>query len=225
MALAIVTALLVFVALFGYPGVFGSGANREGLRVEGHAVARWYDASGNLLGEWSGQNSLSGIAISAIAACLGGISTTPFAFKTCTDLTTGIEAIWNCAAGVNCPSTPTVLSDSASELVQCNQFLSCKAVSLGNTGIQPSGCNPTTTEGCATGWNVTANFGSTTFTGVDCGSSCIVSNIEAGLVTFSQPVITLPPIVSGISSFDLLTPSIPVSPGDTLVLAITFTVS
>jgi|GEM_PF-4450062 len=220
--LAFTTALLVSVALFGYPGVFGNGGTQDGLRVEGHAVAKVYGPSGGLVGVWSGDNVLQAEGRNALASCVSGFSSIPFETGQCTGLTDGLFVDWLCN-GSSCPTAASInFIDSSDLQVQCQDPANgggCGAISVADpVAITPSGCDPSATI-CATGWNVTALFPSGTFSSKDCGSTCTIDQANAGLVSYYGG------LVFGFTQFDQLGPSIAVSPGDSLSLTITFTVS
>lgn len=228
---ALIAGLLSY-ALLANAGYFSTNSStNQGLRVEGHGVIKVFNAQGKLVKQWEGYNSLNLGAINEILGCASGYPGKIGPLNTCSGFTNATEVYWTCN-GSGCPTTSDILvSQTASQEVFCSPItaIGCGVLTTANdipfSGSPPTSatCNPTIfpTSTTCSGWNVTSTI-SGAFTTQNCATSgCPITG--AGAASYIPAL--------GLGGFDIsyqfdsLYPSITVTPGDTLVLTISFTVS
>ena len=124
---------------------------------------------------------------------------------------------------------PSLTCTSVASTSMCTQ-----STSAATNYPTPQGCSPTKGSPLCSGWITEAVFPPTTFTSTDCGTSCHVEAVFAGQSGIVGPVFDELCTHAWFSPTDLATgvsctlgPNDipPVSPGDTLVVTIAFSIS
>ena len=193
------------------------GGTGQSISIAGTVKLQAYSASGALLSTWQWPDPLVTDSLSNIAFCFSGSNS--LAFNP------------NCHSWINAID---IYTDSPSGTCSHTAFLNC-------TYLQGTAPNYLLPIGCSvnydcTGWESQATFGPTTFTSSNCGSSCNVEMVlpgwQPGTANYVYPFDALCTIANGVTA-----PSIPgatctlasaiatVSPGQTLVVTVTYTVS
>jgi hypothetical protein len=229
---SVVVGILLGTTIFA--NVFSgttSGTQKQPLAISGTETIRVIGANGKIVSTWNGQDPLTNIGMNAIVSCVTGSdggSTTPWFFGTCSSWINGIEISFDNPSGT-C-SYAAILSDCTLRIASATN------------SITPAGCSVTNPSNFAistppcTGWSTLAIFPVSTFTALNCGTSCHVEDVVAGINAGGG---------SGIVPFDELCTHAyaggnpetgvgctlgggaipPVSPGDTLVVTIAFSIS
>jgi hypothetical protein len=205
--------------LFLSPLSGSAGQTRQdNVKIQGMGFFQVFDSQGRLVSQQTEHNSLYANGVNNMAACLSGVSTSGnYGGAPCTGVTNGIGATWTCNGGSNCLNGVITVADNTKDDGSCGGGgLACAGDAVATDALTPSGCNEFGTNSCV-GWAVTATFPSELFTTSSCATSCTVTS------AFSEYL--FPGTVHEGSAFDDITGlSIALSPGDTLVVTITFTI-
>jgi len=200
--------------------VIGAQSRQDGVKIQGVGVFKVYDSQGRLVDQVTAHNNLYANGVNNMALCLSGVSTSGnYGGAPCTGVTNGMGATWVCNGGSNCLNGVITVADNTKDDGSCGGGLgagNCAADTVATDAAVPTGCSSSGGPTC-TGWTVTATFPSELFTTSSCATSCTVDS------AFAQYIFPGP--VGEGSAFDDITGlSIALSPGDTLVITITFTI-
>jgi hypothetical protein len=184
-------------ALGGTSAAPQAALRSESVGIQGKVDIQVYSSSGQLLTSWKGHNSLTPIAINAIAGCLSGATTTPLAIGSCSG------AVGSCVIGGPCKGWVVAIdiSDVAGD----------SPLTAATNTVLPLGCTPASFSATlCTGWQSTATIGI---------AASGAYNQAQGLYVESAGVQYEP--------FDTvsISPSLSLNAGDRAVVTITFTVS
>lgn len=203
-----------------------SGTARQGLTIAGTETLKVLGPDGQVISTWQGPDPLTFDGMNGIASCVTGTNggtLTPDAFYECSTWISNIGIAFD---------KPSVTCTSAAEFTDCTQL-----ESVASNYLTPQACYDTTPypEGSTlcSGWQTQATFGPNSFTAANCGTSCHVQMIRTlggtgGGAVFDELC------TGSFGASDTSTGvkcnlgggAIPaISPGDTLLVTIAFTVS
>jgi hypothetical protein len=200
-----------------------SGTQKQGLTISGTETIKVLGPDGLLLSKWQGADPVTAQTINAIASCVtgpNGGSTAPQGFGSCSGWISSVLIDFDNPSGTCTFATATPKAD-------CTQ-LSSPATNY----LTPQGCSPSGLTLECSGWITEAIFSPTSFTQGNCGTSCQVENVMvlASSSAYFDELCTNAYGYHGIGdtgvSCTLGNGAIPpVSPGDTLVVSIAFSIS
>ena len=231
LVLAISGALAIGILLGStmFAGVLSgqaSGTAKQGLTISGTETLKVLGPDGQVVSVWQGPDPLTFDGMNGIASCVTGSNggvLTPDAFYTCNTWISNIGIAFD---------KPSVTCTYAAEFTNCTQLQSAAT-----NYLTPQGCYDTTPyrEGSTlcSGWQTQATFGPNSFTVADCGTTCHVEMVRTlggtgGGAVFDELCTTsfgASDTFQGVKC-SLGGGAIPaLSPGDTLLVTIAFTVS
>jgi hypothetical protein len=199
-----------------------SGTQKQGLTIAGTETIKVLGPNGQVLSKWQGADPISTVTINAISSCVTGAnggSTSPLGFGSCSGWIGSISVY---------SDNPTGTCTELTERTNCT-ILTSSATNY----LTPQGCVPP----LCSGWTTEAIFSPTSFTQKNCGTSCQVEEVQVGGGTSAAPALFDELCThaysagnngegdSGISCTLGNTAIAPVSPGDTLVVTIAFSIS
>lgn len=239
----VIVAVAVCAALGGMlvgsallPGLLGhnaAGKEQQGLVLSGTETIKVLSPQGAVISTWKGPDPLTITAINAIAACLVG-QTGPAGVSVYGDCPSS-GSTWIQQVEIDFGTGCTFLTYYGGVCGVSDATATNTLTLNGQAGCDPS--SPETTSNC-NGWITEATFGPGTFTSTNCKTSCALQNVQTQLNIG-------PPNGPGSAAFDYLctsefgtimvgtTPSpctltsspATMSPGDSLLVTIQFTVS
>jgi len=204
-----------------------SGSQKQGLTLSGIETLKIIGTDGKVVATWTGLDPLTPNGINYIASCVPGSnggSITPVPFGSCNGALNQV-ALYYDMPGVTCNDSG--LNSAAN---------TCSfATAVPTNYLTPQACSPSTgSPSLCSGWTTEAVFAPTTFTSANCGTSCHVEVVWIGnpnanaapfdeLCTHNWANPSDPQ--TGVSC-TLGNSAIPaVTPGETLVVSVAFTIT
>ncbi len=196
-----------------------SGTQNQALTISGTETIKVIGPDGKVVSTWQGPDPLTVYARNAIASCVGGTNggnLSPLNFGSCSTWITRMGIYVDHGNGQTC----TITSGCSRLDSAATNFLT------------PAGCNPSSgTPNLCSGWSTVATFLPNLFTTVNCGTSCHVQAVVATndnswawdeLCTHTYATTDASNGVNCTLGGGAIPP---VSPGDTLVVTIDFSVN
>jgi len=217
---ALIAGVMVSFVIFTSFAAAGASTRQDSVKIQGIGVFKVYDSQGRLVDQVTAHNSLYSNGVNNMALCLSGVSTSGnYGGAPCTGVTNGMGATWVCNGGSSCLNGVITVADNTKDDGSCGGGLgagNCAADTVATDAVVPTGCSSSGGPTC-NGWTVTATFPSELFTTSSCATSCTVDS------AFAQYIFP-GPVGEGSAFDDIVGLSIALSPGDTLVITITFTI-